>query len=110
MLREILDHDAAHALPEMRQAVGGLMVHFVELVRQAQEAGEFRSDVDPMKAVISTLGQIVYAFLAQPLIQGVLLQRDTTEPDPVWLRAFGAHASDFALAALRVPALSSERN
>lgn len=110
MLREILDHDAAHALPEMRQAVGELIQHFVELVRQAQRTGEFRSEVDPMKAVISTLGQIIYAFLAQPLIQSVLLQRGTTEPDPEWLRAFGAHAADFALAALRVPPRSSERN
>lgn len=110
MLREILDHDARHALPEMRQAFGTIVLHFVELVRQAQRKGEFRRDVDPVKAVVSTLGQIVYAFLAQPLIQGVILQRGTTAPDPSWLRAFGDHAAEFALAALRAPAPTAKRS
>ncbi len=101
MLRELLDHEAAHALPEVKQAMGGLILHFVELIRRAQQQGVFRSDVDPVKAVVSTLGQLVYAFMAQPLIQSVLLQREGKALDPQWLRAFGQHAAAFSLAALR---------
>ena len=100
MQREILDHAAEHALPEI-QATGGTMLRrFAEIIRQGQESGDFRPDLDPVHAVVSIIGQVVYAFMAQPIIQGILLRRKTTTPDAVWLREFGVHAAEFALRAL----------
>ena len=100
MQREILDHAAAHALPEIQANVGALLRRFAEIIRNGQASGDFRRDTDPVHAVVSILGQVIYAFMAQPIIQGVLLQRGTSAPDAVWLREFGAHAAAFALRAL----------
>jgi len=100
MQREILDHAAAHALPEIQQHAGAMFRRFAEVIRHGQELGDFRPDIDSVHAVVSIIGQVVYAFLAQPIIQGVLLQRGSTAPDAVWLRSFGVHAAEFALRAL----------
>ncbi len=108
MQREILDHAAAHALPEIRAHAGDLFRRFAGIIRSGQESGEFRRDIDPVQAVVSIMGQVVYAFMAQPIIQGVLLKRGTTGPDAVWLRKFGTHAAEFSLRAL-APAAAPRR-
>lgn len=100
MQREVLDHAAAHALPEIRANAGALFQRFAGIIRAGQESGDFRHDIDPVHAVVSIVGQVIYAFMAQPIIQGVLLQRGTTGPDAVWLREFGVHAAEFSLRAL----------
>jgi AcrR family transcriptional regulator len=100
MQREVLDHAASHALPEIQAGAGALFHRFAAIIRAGQESGDFRRDVDPVDAVVSIMGQVVYAFMAQPIIQGVLLQRGTTGPDAVWLREFGVHAAEFSLRAL----------
>jgi len=100
MQREILDHAAEHALPEIQASAGALFRRFAEIIRNGQESGDFRTDIDPVHAVVSIIGQVIYAFMAQPIIQGVLLQRGGAGPDAVWLREFGVHAADFALRAL----------
>ena len=100
MQREVLDHAAAHALPEIRANAGALFHRFAGIIRAGQESGDFRHDIDPVHAVVSIIGQVIYAFMAQPIIQGVLLQRGTTGPDAVWLREFGVHAAEFSLRAL----------
>jgi TetR/AcrR family transcriptional regulator len=100
MQREVLDHAAAHALPEIQANAGAMLRRFADIIRHGQELGHFRDDVDPVQVVVSILGQVIYAFMAQPIIQGVLLQRGSVGPDAVWLRDFGTHAADFALRAL----------
>lgn len=100
MQREVLDHNAAHALPEIQAAAGGLLHRFAEIIRNGQSSGDFRRDIDPMEAVVSIMGQVIYAFIAQPLIQGILLERGSTGPDAVWLREFGVHVTAFSLRAL----------
>jgi TetR/AcrR family transcriptional regulator len=100
MQREILDHAAEHALPEIQASAGALFRRFAEIIRNGQASGDFRADIDPVHAVVSIIGQVIYAFMAQPIIQGVLLQRGGAGPDAVWLREFGVHAADFALRAL----------
>ena len=100
MQREVLDHAAAHALPEIQASAGALLRRFAEIIREGQESGDFRPNIDPVHAVVSIIGQVIYAFMAQPIIQGVLLQRGSTAPDAVWLREFGTHAAAFALRAL----------
>ena len=79
----------------------------VRFIRAGQESGDFRHDIDPVHAVVSIVGQVIYAFMAQPIIQGVLLQRGTTGPDAVWLREFGVHAAEFSLRALAPDPLPS---
>lgn len=100
MQREILDHNAKHALPEIQASAGVMLRRFAEIIRHGQKSGDFRPDIDPVHAVVSIIGQVVYAFMAQPIIQGVLLQRGSSTPDAVWLREFGVHAAGFALRAL----------
>ncbi len=100
MQREVLDHAAAHALPEIQAAAGSLLHRFAEIIRHGQASGDFRPDIDPVQAVVSIMGQVIYAFMAQPIIQGILLKRGSTGPDAVWLREFGVHAAAFALRAL----------
>lgn len=103
MLREIIDHDAAHALAELRAGAGAMLRGIVSLVVRGQAQGVFRRDLDPVNIVVSMMGQVVYAFLAQPLIQGVLLEGRSRRSD-AWLQQFGEHAVAFVLAALRPPA------
>lgn len=110
MQREVLDHAAAHALPEIQASAGALLRRFAEIIREGQESGEFRSDLDPVHAVVSIIGQVIYAFMAQPIIQGVLLQRGSAAPDAVWLREFGTHAAAFALRALAPDPRSQSRS
>ena len=110
MQREVLDHAAAHALPEIQANAGALLRHFAEIIRKGQKSGDFRPDIDPVHAVVSIIGQVIYAFMAQPLIQGVLLQRGSSAPDAVWLREFGQHAADFALRALAPDATARSRS
>ena len=109
--REILDHAAEHALPEIQASAGALFRRFAEIIRNGQASGDFRADIDPVHAVVSIIGQVIYAFMAQPIIQGVLLQRGSAGPDAVWLREFGVHAGAFALRALAPdPAPSQNRS
>jgi hypothetical protein len=59
----------------------------------------FRPDLDPDFAAISSISQVVYFFLASPIIALKLGHENGLTQDDI--ARFAAHASDFALAALR---------
>ena len=101
MQREILDHAAAHALPGDPGQRGRTAAALRRDHPQRPGLGRLPARHDPVHAVVSILGQVIYAFMAQPIIQGVLLQRGTSAPDAVWLREFGAHAADVRVARAR---------
>lgn len=97
MLREIIDHQAEHALPAvgelMRQLVGGV----TDVIRRGQEAGVFRRDLDPAFAAISTLAQLNWFVAVRPLARHVV---PFDMDDPATFARFAEHAATFALAAL----------
>lgn len=98
--REILDSNAAHAEPGIRVLAATLFEKLRLAIERGQRAGQFGSALDPRFAAISVIAQVAYLMLARP-IAGVLLGRGPSGPAPDDIRAFGAHAAEFALAALK---------
>ena len=99
ILRELVDHEARHAGPVASAFVTTAFRGLCDAIRAGQAAGHFRRDLRPEHAALSTIAQVVYAFLARPLF---LSQRGDGSglAGPDALREFGAHAADFAVAAL----------
>ena len=100
MLREVLDHQAAHALAEVRRGAGAAIQGLLGVIARGQRTGMFRRDLVPSNVIVSILGQVIYAFIAQPVIQGVLVRGGPRAAGP-WLDQFADHAAEFTLAALR---------
>ena len=103
LARELVDHDAAHAAGPIAMVAATLFQRLRELVMEGQRLGAFRHDVAPEFAAISTIAQVAYVFIARPAVGHLLGHGKSGVPDDV-LNAFGEHAADFALAALRAPA------
>jgi AcrR family transcriptional regulator len=99
IVREMVDHDAAHSVEQMRHVAATSFKRLCDLIQTGQTQGRFRSDVDPKFAAISIVAQVAYFFLARPAIS-VLLGSTKQELPPDLVRAFTRHAADFALAAL----------
>lgn len=97
-MREMLDHDAAHAVEQISQLAATSFKGLCDTIAQGQKQGMFRADLDPKLAAISTVGQVVYFFLAAPAIR-VFLDTGKDIPQETAFK-FARHASDFALAAL----------
>lgn len=104
--RELADHGAAHAVGAVTQVSVGVFQRLVGIIQAGQANGRFRAELDPRFAAISTIAQVIYLLIARP-IAGILLGHGPEGPPMDVLRAFGGHAADFALAALRVPVAHS---
>ena len=102
LVRELLDHEAAHAEEQIATAAAGIFAGLCAVIRRGQAAGEFRADVDPRFAAISIVGQVAYMLIARPAA-GILLGYGRGGPPPEVLREFARHAGDFAVAALAAP-------
>jgi AcrR family transcriptional regulator len=98
-MREMLDHDAAHAVEQIQQLAATSFKGLCDTIAEGQRQGTFRSDLDPKFAAISTVGQVVYFFVARPAVR-ILLGAGNDGPSPALVQAFARHAADFALAAL----------
>lgn len=72
LARELADHEAAHALPLIREIATGLFQRLCDVIRRGQEQGEIRPDLDPQFAAISTIAQIAWFFVAQPAVARLL--------------------------------------
>lgn len=97
-MREMLDHDAAHAVEQIQHLAATSFKALCETIEAGQKQGTFRSNLDPRFAAISTIGQVVYFFLARPAVRiliagGRAVSRETVQ-------RFAGHAADFALAGL----------
>ena len=103
MAREFADHQAARAEDAIARLAATLFARLCDAVRAGQESGEFRDDLDPRFAAISTIAQVVYLFIARPAV-GILLGHPTRQVPDEEIAAFGRHAVRFALAALASPA------
>jgi TetR/AcrR family transcriptional regulator len=103
IMREMLDHQASHAEPLIRELIAGLFARLTAAIREGQAAGRFDTRFDPRFAAISTMAQVAWLVTASPAI-GVLLGHGPAGP-PVEVReAFARHAADFAVSALEAPA------
>jgi hypothetical protein len=99
LVRELLDHEAAHAEEQITHLAANLFERLCSVIRQGQTQGIFRRDLDPKFAAISTIAQVAYMAIARPAV-GILLGYGLAGPPPNVVRAFGRHAGDFAIAAL----------
>jgi TetR/AcrR family transcriptional regulator len=98
-MREMLDHDASHAVEQIQHLAATSFKGLCDTIAEGQRQGTFRSDIDPKFAAISTVGQVVYFFLARPAVR-ILLGAGDDGPSPATTQAFARHAADFSLAAL----------
>jgi TetR/AcrR family transcriptional regulator len=99
LIRELVDHEAAHAWDYIPQLTAATFSRLCELIRAGQRAGRFRADIDPVFAAIHTVGLVPYAFIARPAVARMLEYESTAIPDDV-MRKFGEHAAEFVLGAL----------
>lgn len=103
IMRELVDHDASHAMAQVRQLSTTSFRRLRELVEEGQRAGLFRPELDPRFASVSIVAQLAHFVMAWPAVR-VLLDAKPAFPPAEVVRDFAGHAADFALAALLVPA------
>ncbi len=99
IVRELMDHDAAHCEPMIHELAAELFRPLVNAIELGQARGTFRPDLDARAAAISIIAQNVYFRLAEPIVR-ILLNKGPEFPRPADLKRFGEHAADFAIAGL----------
>jgi len=99
-VRELIDHGAEHAAGQLTRLAATLFRRLCDVIERGQASGQFRTDLDPRRAAISTLSQVAWLQVARPAI-GILIGAGPAGPSPRWTEAFADHAAEFALAALR---------
>jgi AcrR family transcriptional regulator len=98
IVRELVDHDAAHAQAAIAQLVAGTFEKLRAAIAAGQAAGIFRADLDPRFVAISLVSQTTYFNVARPAISLIFANGG---PIPRELgEAFAEHAGKFTLAAL----------
>lgn len=98
LARELVDHDAAHARPQLASLAATLFKRLCDTIENGQRLGTFRQDLDPRFAAISAIAQVIHFVMARPAIQILLGDRAIDESTE---SAFTSHAAGFALAALQ---------
>lgn len=101
IIREMVDHQASHAEPIIRDVLANLFSRVTGVIRAGQERGQFRPGFDPRFAALSTIAQVAWLVTASPAI-GVLLGHGPSGPPAEVRAAFARHAAEFALAALHL--------
>jgi TetR/AcrR family transcriptional regulator len=99
MLRELVDYAASHAVEQFKLVSTTMFRRLCELIEEGQRDGNFRAEVDPRFAAISSVSTVAHFFTIRP-VAGVFLGHTSKGPPPTTVRAYLQHASDFALAAL----------
>ena len=100
MVREMVDWEAAHAVRAIQELSERIFRRLIAAITEGQASGDYRADMAPHFAALSTIGQVAYFVLARPVV-GVVLGRGPHGVSDDDVRAFAAHAADFATAALR---------
>jgi Tetracyclin repressor-like, C-terminal domain len=101
LMRELIDYGGANASPEFRLLSEGAFSTLCEAIRTGQQRGIFRLELDPRLAAISTIAQVAYFCIARPVMTTLLDETAEAIAAPERVEAFGRHAADFAVAALR---------
>jgi TetR/AcrR family transcriptional regulator len=98
-VREMLDHGARRGEQVILQLAAGLFKRLCEVIEAGQRSGVFRPDVEARFAAVSIISQMVYFHLARPAV-GLFYGLGPDGITDDIMREFGAHAGEFALAAL----------
>lgn len=98
-VREMIDHEAAHAEEVVLKLAAGLFYRLCGVIERGQREGIFRADVEPRFAAVSTISQVVYFMIARPAIAIFFGLPPGGVPEDT-ARDFGRHAGDFAVRAL----------
>jgi AcrR family transcriptional regulator len=104
MARELADHAAEHATEAVQANLVGLFQRVTGLIRAGQANGSIRRDLDPRFAAISMISQVVWFFIAQPVITQLVDRKDLLSR--AGLDRFASHVVSFTRAAL-APAADS---
>lgn len=99
LVREMIDHDARRAEAVILQVAAGLFQRLCDAIEQGQRLGQFRNDVQPRFAAISTISQVVYFMIARPAV-GLFFGVGASGVSETTVRDFGRHAGEFAVRAL----------
>jgi AcrR family transcriptional regulator len=103
LARELADHEAAHALPLIREVAAGLFQRICDVIRAGQSAGSIRPELDPRFTAISLVSQMAWFFVAQPAVSRMLGHEGVVPAAKV--ERYVEHAVRFSMAALSlVPA------
>lgn len=98
--REFAGQETTTALPSFGEQLGTLFRRLCETIREGQRQGDFRRDLVPEFAAISTISQVAYFHIGRPAVTR-LLGHEPDGPPPAVVSEFARHAAEFALAALR---------
>jgi len=98
LVRELADHEAAHALPMIREIAAGLFQRICDVIRAGQASGAIHPDLDPRFTAISLVSQMAWFFVAQPGVSRMLGYEGVVPAAEV--DRYVEHAVRFSLAAL----------
>lgn len=99
LVRELVDHGAAHATTQMAELSAGMFARLRSVITAGQARGVFRADLDPALASVSIIAQLAYLTIARPAV-GIVIGGDPDAVDDAFIERFAAHAAAFALSAL----------
>lgn len=99
LLRELMDHGAVRLEVPLSAVIANAFRPLGEMIIAGQQSGAFRRDLDPRFAVLSTVSQVAYFTLAQPLVAQVMGHEGAVPPETS--HAFGVHAAEWAVRALK---------
>lgn len=107
LVRELVDHGAEHAEALIAEHTAGMFERLCGVIEAGQRAGVFRRELEPRFAAVSVVSQVMWILVARPAV-GILFGHGPAGMPEDVLRAYGRHAADFALAALRAAPLSHD--
>ena len=99
--REFAGHETTNAIPLFGELLATLFRRLCEIIREGQRSHEFRNDLTPEFAAISTISQVAYLHIGRPAVTRLLGYGPDGPPGEI-MADFARHAADFALAALSV--------
>lgn len=98
-VREMVEHRGENAADPISDSMTKVFTRLCGIIEQGQRAGLFRRELDARFAAISVVSQVVYVNVARPAV-GMLLGEGRKGVSERTMKKFGAHAVEFALAAL----------
>lgn len=107
-VREMVEHRGENAADPISDSMAKVFTRLCGIIEQGQRAGLFRKELDARFAAISVVSQVVYVNVARPAV-GMLLGEGRKGVSEKTMKKFGAHAVEFALAALEQRPRGRER-
>lgn len=104
--RELADHAAAHATEAVQNNLVGLFQRVSGVIAAGQKDGSIRADLDPKFSAISLISQVIWFFIAEPVLTQLVNRKGLLSPDG--LDRFAEHVISFTRAALAAPSSATK--